>query len=96
MPVPGITSFDIVGQILRIGKRKRLKKKGGDTYNIVTIRSPFDQPIFFASLTHANRLQALLDPKKRPSFRTRCLDMATASASDILNTSEEEPLNRIS
>lgn len=41
------------------------------TYRIVTILCPFSHPIFFASLMDATRLQALLEPRNRPSCLTR-------------------------
>lgn len=40
--------------------------------------------IFLANLTHATRFTAEEDPRNRPSASTRCLDMATASASVTL------------
>lgn len=43
--------------------------------------------IFFANLTQATRFTADDDPKKSPSSKARCRDMATASASVTLRRS---------
>ena len=67
---------------LFVGDSLKLEK---NTHMTVTIVCPFFQPIFRASLMHATRLHALLDPRNRPSCCTRYRDMLTASASVILS-----------
>ena len=60
MPVPRVAPADD-------GLSITGKLQGGGTYKIVTILCPSFQSIFFTSLMHATRLQALLEPRKRPS-----------------------------
>ena len=57
----------------------------GKTYRTVTTFSPLLQPILRASLTHATKFTALLEPRNRPSRCTRKRAILTASASVILS-----------
>ena len=56
----------------------------GKTHRTVTTFSPLLQPILRASLTHATKFTALLDPRNSPSRCTRKRAILTASASVIL------------
>ena len=54
------------------------------TYKMVTIVFFEFRPNFFATRTAATRLQALLDPRNKPSCLTSQRDMLTASISVTL------------
>ena len=54
------------------------------TYKMVTIVFFEFRPNFFATRTAATRLQALLDPRNKPSCLTSQRDMLTASTSVTL------------
>lgn len=65
--------------------QNRLVCLAPESHKNVTIRFPRPlRPHFRASRTHATRLTAEEEPRKRPSWRARWRDIATASASVTL------------